>query len=116
MSRRPPAPSNGFARCAASRSSVTIEPVIVLDGAGHVAINRRGDAVVAYRIKDDTPQLWARYKPAGQPWTEPIEATAEATGPQRAFRAAIGPSGHAAIAWVAPNFHQLYLIRMAPAR
>lgn len=81
----------------------------------HVAVNARGDAVVVYRTRAPTPQLWARYKAAGQPWTEPIEATAEATGLHREFRAAIGPSGHAAIAWVAPNFKQLDFVRMAPA-
>lgn len=92
------------------------DPLDYDEDSDHVALNSRGDAVVVYRIKDDTPQLWARYKPAGRPWTEPIEATAEATGPQRAFRAAIGPNGHAAIAWVAPSFHQIDLIRMAPAQ
>lgn len=81
----------------------------------HIAVNSRGDAVVVYRNKNPTPQLWARYKPAGQSWTEPIEATAEATGLQSEFRAAIGPSGHAAIAWVTPKFKQLDLVRMAPA-
>lgn len=81
----------------------------------HLAVNARGDAVVVYRTKNPIPHLWARYKPAGQPWTEPIEVTAEATGLQREFRAAIGPSGQAAIAWVTPNFRQLHLIRMAPA-
>jgi hypothetical protein len=86
------------------------------EDSGAVAANSRGDAVVVYRVTDDTPQLWARYKPAGEPWTEPIEVTAEATGGQRAFRVAIGASGHAAIAWVTPKFEQVDLMRMAPAR
>ncbi|NPD04858.1 hypothetical protein HN031_09210 [Nocardioides sp. zg-1308] len=68
-----------------------------------------------YRITDGAPQLWARYKPAGQPWTEPIEVNAGATGRQRAFRVAIGPSGDVAIAWVRPKFKQIDLVRMAPA-
>jgi hypothetical protein len=86
------------------------------EDSGDVAVNGRGDAVVVYRITDDTPQLWARYKPEGQPWTEPIEVTAGATGRQRAFRAAIGPNGDVAIAWVKPSSKQLDLTRMAPAR
>ena len=86
------------------------------EDSGDVAVNGRGDAVVVYRIIDGAPQLWARYKPAGQPWTEPIEVTAGATGRQRAFRVAIGPSGDVTIAWVRPKFKQIDLVRMAPAR
>jgi hypothetical protein len=93
------------------------EPLRYNEDSVHVAVNGRGDAVVAYRTKGKNPQrLWARYKPAGQPWTEPIEVTAGALGRQRAFRAAIGPNGDVAIAWVTPNFKQIDLVRMAPAR
>jgi hypothetical protein len=42
----------------------------------HVAVNPHGDALVVWRTKDETPHLWARYKPAGQAWTEAIEVTA----------------------------------------
>ncbi|WP_457191188.1 hypothetical protein [Nocardioides sp. P5_E3] len=86
------------------------------EDSGAVAVNARGDAVVVYRITDDTPQLWARYKPAGQAWTEPIEVTAEATHPQRTFRVAIGPRGHTAIAWAAPNLKEIDVVRLAPER
>ena len=102
------------------------EPCVLADGVpdpryfddvdSHVAVNRRGDALVVWRTKDQTPHLWARYKPAGQAWTEPLEVTANATRLPGEFRAAIGARGDAAIAWMAANNRQLNVLRMSPAR
>lgn len=102
------------------------EPCVLAEGApdpryfddvdSHVAVNRRGDALVVWRTKDPTPQLWARYKPAGQAWTEPINVTANASRLIGEFRAAIGARGHAAIAWMTGNHRQLNVVRRSPTR
>ena len=71
---------------------------------------------MVWRTKDRTPQLWARYKPAGQAWTEPVKVTANGTRLLGEFRAAIGARGHAAIAWMTGNHRQLNVVRRSPTR
>lgn len=97
------------------------EPCVLADGvsnpryfdhvASHVAVNSRGDALVVWRTKDPAPHLWARAKPAGQAWTEPIEVP---TGTGRLlgeFRGAIGARGHAAIAWTTGDQRHVNLLQ-----
>lgn len=102
------------------------EPCVLADGVvdpryfddvdSHVAVNRRGDALVVWRTKDPTPHLWTRYRPAGQAWTEPLEVTASAARLPGEFRAAIGARGDAAVAWISLNQRHLNVLRMSPAR
>jgi hypothetical protein len=82
----------------------------------HVAVSSRGDALVMWRTKDPTPRLWARYKPSGQPWTEPIAVTPNDGRLLGEFRAAIGARGHAAMAWITGNSRQIHLLRASPPR
>ncbi len=108
------------------RSGTWREPCILADGvpdpryfdkvASHVAVNPRGDALVVWRTKDPAPQLWARTKPAGQPWTEPIEVTANTGRSLGEFGAAIGARGHAAIAWTTGNSRQVNLVQAPSTR
>lgn len=103
------------------RGSSWQEPCVLADGvsdpryfddvASHVAVNSRGDALVVWRTKDPAPQLWARAKPSGQAWTEPIEVTADTGRLLGEFRAAIGARGHAAIAWTTGNRRQVNLVQ-----
>lgn len=76
-----------------------------------VDVNARGDAVVMWRVKDPAPQLWVRLKPAGQAWTRPVEVTGNSSRLLGEFRAAIGPRGHAAIAWTTGDRRQVHLLR-----
>ena len=61
-----------------------------------VVVNRRGDALVVWRAKGMVGQLWARYKPAGHEWTEPVMVTRADSPPRAQFGAAIGDGGHVA--------------------
>jgi hypothetical protein len=80
------------------------------------AVNSRGDAVVVYRTWDRArgTHLWASYKPVGQPWTEPIRLPAGATRRYAEARAAIGPAGHATVAWSGRNRKRITIVRMSP--
>jgi hypothetical protein len=92
------------------------EPRYYDDVTRHLAVNSRGDAVAMYRTRDRAIHLWASYKPAGQRWTEPAKITAGATRRYDEYRAAIGPDGHAAVAWITHNQKQLTMLRMSPVR
>lgn len=92
------------------------EPRYFDDVDAHVAVNSRGDALVMWRTKDPTPQLWARYKPSGQPWTEPLAVTPDDGRLLGEFRAAVGARGHVAMAWITGNSRQIHLLRSDPPR
>jgi hypothetical protein len=79
------------------------------------AVNSRGDAVVIYRTwnRAHGTHLWASCKPVGQPWTEPIKLPAGATRRYAEARVAIGPAGHAAVAWSARNHKRITFVRMS---
>lgn len=88
------------------------EPRYYDDVTRHLAVNAQGDAVAIYRTRRHAIHLWASYKPAGQPWTEPVKVTAGANRRYGEYRAAIGPSGHAALAWITHNQKQLTILRI----
>jgi hypothetical protein len=77
-----------------------------------VLVNRRGDALVTWRAKGRVQQLWARYKPAGRAWTQPIRVTPVGRPPRGEFSAAVGDRGHVAIAWTTRG--QLHVRRASP--
>lgn len=79
-----------------------------------LVVNRRGDALVVWRVKGRPAQLWARYMPAGQDWLKAVKVTAVDSRPQAYFDAAIGDSGHAAVAWTRRNNHQVQVRRLNP--
>ena len=83
--------------------------------AAELAVNRRGDALVVWPARDEVAQLWARYKPAGQAWTKPVELTRAPRLPET-FIIAIGDRGHTAIAWTPRNDHQIQILRTSPRR
>lgn len=91
------------------------EPRYYDDVTRHLGVNSRGDALVIYRTRHRAIHLWASYKPVGQPWTEPVKVTAGATRRYGEFRAAIGQSGHGAVAWITHNDKQLTILRMSPS-
>ena len=78
-----------------------------------VAVNRRGDAVVRWGPKGRIAHVWARYKPVGQEWTQPVRLT-RADKPPQLFRAAIGECGHVAFAWVTSGDPELQVLRASP--
>jgi hypothetical protein len=78
-----------------------------------VAVNRRGDAVVGWGAKGRIAHVWARYKPVGQEWTQPVRLT-RADKPPQLFRAAIGECGHVAFAWVTSGDPELQVLRASP--
>ena len=80
------------------------------------AVNSRGDAVVVYRTWDRArgTQLWASYKPVGEPWTEPLKLPAGATRRYADARASIGSAGHAVIAWSGRSHKRITIVRMSP--
>ena len=80
--------------------------------AWQVQVNRRGDAVVAWGAKDRVAQTWARYKPVGQAWTQPVRLT-QADIPPHLLRTAIGECGHVAFAWVTGH-GELQVLRASP--
>ncbi len=82
----------------------------------HVAVNPHGDALVMWRTKDQTPRLWARHKPSGEPWSEPIAVTPDDGRLLGEFGAAIGARGHVAMAWITGNSRQVHLVRLSPTR
>jgi hypothetical protein len=84
--------------------------------AAELAVNRRGDALVVWPAKDEVAQLWARYRPAGQGWTKPVEVMRADRLPET-FIIAIGDRGHTAIAWTPRrNDHQIQVLRTSPRR
>lgn len=82
----------------------------------HVAVSSRGDALVMWRTKDPTPRLWARHKPAGEPWSDPIAVTPDDGRLLGEYGAAIGARGHVAMAWITGNRREIHLVRLSPAR
>jgi hypothetical protein len=80
---------------------------------GEVAVNRRGDAVVAWGAKGRVGQVWARYKLAGRAWTKPTKLTG-ADNPPRYFAVAIGDCGHTAVAWTTRDNRQIQVQRASP--
>lgn len=82
----------------------------------HVAVNARGDALVMWRTKDQTPRLWARYKPSGRPWSEAIAVTPDDGRLLGEFRAALGSGGDVALAWITGNSREIHLARFSPTR
>ncbi|RYU13945.1 hypothetical protein [Nocardioides iriomotensis] len=71
-----------------------------------LSVNRAGDALVVWGAKGRVPQLWARLKPAGHAWSEPIKVTPESSLPDE-YTTDLGDGGYAAIAWIPRNGRQL---------
>ena len=69
-------------------------------------MNRRGDALVVWGVKGRVPQLWARLKPAGHAWSEPLKVTRGSSVPD-SYTTELGDGGHAAIAWMPRNHRQI---------
>ena len=76
-------------------------------------MNRRGDALVVWAAKGRVPQLWARYKPAGQGWTKPVKVT-RTSSPPGSYTAELGDGGHAAITWMPRNGREVHIVRTSP--
>jgi hypothetical protein len=88
-------------------------PRIFGEVATQVLVNRRGDALVAWRAKGRVQQVWARYKPVGEAWTPPIRVT-PAGSKMRNFVSGLSDSGHAAIAWTTRG--QLHVRKGSPTQ
>lgn len=72
-----------------------------------VTVNRGGDALVVWGAKGRVRQLWARYKPAGQGWSESVRVTRMSSPPGQ-YVAELGEGGHAAIAWMPRNGWEIH--------
>jgi hypothetical protein len=79
-----------------------------------LAVNRRGDVLVVWAAKGEKPQLLARYKQAGQPWTAPLNVTREGSPPAD-YTIALGDSGYAAVGWMPRSGRQFHVVRAALA-
>jgi hypothetical protein len=78
-----------------------------------LVVNRRGDAVVVWRAMGRLAQLWARYKPAGDDWMEPVKVTPTDSPPPAYFVAGLGDRGHAAVSWTTRDNRQIQVRRLA---
>lgn len=81
-----------------------------LNPGARVEVNRRGDALVVWGAKGRVPQLWARFKPAGRRWSQPVKLTRGSSLPD-SYTTELGDGGHAAIAWMPRNGRQLHVVR-----
>jgi len=77
-----------------------------------LTVNRGGDALVVWSHRGRVPQLWARYKPAGHRWSEPVEVTPLDRSPGE-YIAALGDGGHVAIAWMPRMGREIHVVRSA---
>ena len=77
-----------------------------------LSVNRLGDALVVWGAKGRVSQLWARFKPAGHGWSEPIKVTPGGSIPVE-YTADLGDGGHAAIAWMPRNGREIHVVRTA---
>jgi hypothetical protein len=75
-----------------------------------LAVNRLGDALAVWSAKGRVPTLWARFRPAGHGWSEPIRVTRASSIPV-AYTADLGDGGHAAIAWMPRNGREIHVVR-----
>jgi len=71
-----------------------------------LSVNRRGDALVVWGARGRVTQLWARFKPAGHAWSNPVKVTRGSNVPDW-FTTDLGDRGHAAIAWMPRNGRQI---------
>ena len=75
-----------------------------------LSVNRLGDALVVWGAKGRVPQLWARFKPAGHAWSEPIKVTRGSNIPVD-YTVDLGDGGHTAIAWMPRNGREIHVVR-----
>ena len=75
-----------------------------------LAVNRLGDALVVWGAKGRVPRLWARFRPAGHAWSEPIKVTRGSNIPVD-YTVDLGDGGHAAIAWMPRNGREIHVVR-----